>query len=42
MRIATNRIEKVDAQWLMFAFDAPPECTALEGISGPGTAVDQR
>ena len=36
MRIATNRIEKVDRQWLMFRFDAPPEGTELEGISGPG------
>ena len=36
MRIATNRVEKVDDQWLVFKFDAPPETTALEGISGPG------
>ena len=36
MRIATNRIEKVDEQWLVFKFDAPPEGTELEGISGPG------
>ncbi|WP_170943966.1 trypsin-like serine protease [Leptolyngbya sp. BC1307] len=36
MRIATNRIEKVDDQWLIFKFDAPPEATELEGISGPG------
>ena len=36
LRIATNRIEKTDAQWLIFKFDAPPECTDLEGISGPG------
>ena len=36
MRIATNRIEKTDDQWLMFKFDAPPACTDLEGISGPG------
>lgn len=35
-RIATNRIEQVDDQWLIFKFDAPPETTALEGISGPG------
>jgi hypothetical protein len=35
-RIATNRIEKVDDQWLIFKFDAPPETTDLEGISGPG------
>ena len=36
MRTATNRIEKVDGQWLMFKFDAPPKGTELEGISGPG------
>ncbi len=36
MRTATNRIEKVDEQWLMFVFDAPPDCTELEGIAGPG------
>lgn len=36
MRMATNRIEDADDQWLIFKFDAPPECTELEGISGPG------
>lgn len=36
MRIATNRIEKVDRQWLIFKFDALPDGTELEGISGPG------
>ena len=36
MRAATNRIEKVDDQWLIFKFDSPPNATALEGISGPG------
>ena len=36
MRIATNRIEKTDDQWLLFEFDAPPNCTEIEGISGPG------
>ncbi len=36
MRMATNRVEQVDEQWLVFKFDAPPECTELEGISGPG------
>lgn len=35
-RVATNRIEKVDNQWLIFKFDAPPDATDLEGISGPG------
>ncbi|MEL6470946.1 MAG: trypsin-like serine protease [Cyanobacteria bacterium J06623_4] len=36
LRMATNRIERVDEQWLVFKFDAPPDCTDLEGISGPG------
>lgn len=36
LRIATNRIEQTDDQWLIFKFDAPPDCTDLEGISGPG------
>lgn len=36
MRIATNRIEQVDEQWLRLSFDAPPDCTELEGIAGPG------
>ncbi|MEM9091946.1 MAG: trypsin-like serine protease [Cyanobacteria bacterium P01_F01_bin.53] len=36
LRKATNQIEKVDGQWLLFKFDAPPEGTELEGISGPG------
>ena len=36
LRIATNRIEETDDQWLMFKFDTPPDCTELEGISGPG------
>jgi len=36
LRKATNKVEKVDGQWLVFRFDAPPECTELEGISGPG------
>ncbi|MEL6552632.1 MAG: trypsin-like serine protease [Cyanobacteria bacterium J06621_11] len=36
MRLATNRIEKTDEHWLVFKFDEPPECTELEGISGPG------
>jgi Trypsin len=35
-RMATNRIEKVDDQWLIFKFDAPPEATELEGIAAPG------
>lgn len=36
MRKATNCIEVVNQQWLMFKFDAPPAGTDLEGISGPG------
>jgi len=36
MRKATNQVEEVDKQWLIFKFDAPPGGTALEGISGPG------
>lgn len=36
LRIATNQVEQIDPQWLMFTFDAPPDCTELEGISGPG------
>ncbi len=36
MRIATNRVETTDDQWLMLKFDAPPVCTELEGIVGPG------
>ncbi len=36
MRKATNQVEEADDQWLMFRFDAPPECAELEGISGPG------
>lgn len=36
LRKATNRVEAVDPEWLVFKFDAPPQGTALEGISGPG------
>ena len=37
-RAATNRIDSVDAQWIIFKFDSPDSknVTALEGISGPG------
>ncbi len=35
-RLATNQIEQADEQWLVFNFDEPPNCTELEGISGPG------
>mgnify|MGYP001796423706 CR=1 FL=1 len=30
MRMAINRVEDADDQWLMFQFDAPPDCLALE------------
>lgn len=38
VRAATNRVDEVDAQWIIFAFDPPgsPRTTALEGVSGPG------
>ncbi|MEL6494168.1 MAG: trypsin-like serine protease [Cyanobacteria bacterium J06623_7] len=35
-RMATNIVEKVDEQWLVFCFDEPPNTTEMEGISGPG------
>ena len=37
-RAATNRIDKVYNQWLVFSFDNPESenVTELEGISGPG------
>lgn len=36
LRKATNCVEAIDPEWLVFKFDAPPNGTALEGISGPG------
>ena len=36
LRKATNRVEAADQEWLVFKFDAPPNGTDLEGISGPG------
>ena len=36
LRMATNCVELADRDWLTFRFDAPPDTTALEGISGPG------
>lgn len=36
LRAATNRIDRALENWLRFRFDAPPEGTELEGISGPG------
>src|SRR5438067_3332579 len=35
-RAATNDIQSVKKNWLVFLFDAPPAGTELEGISGPG------
>ena len=36
LRCAHNRIDRVEADWLVIGFDAPPGGEALEGISGPG------
>jgi hypothetical protein len=36
LRQATNLIDDVDDHWLRFRFDAPPEGTHLEGVSGMG------
>ncbi|MCC5634979.1 trypsin-like serine protease [Nostoc sp. CHAB 5844] len=36
LRMATNRVERVDEQWIVFRFDEPPETTELEGVSGIG------
>ena len=36
LRKATNRVEALDKEWLVFKFDPPPNTTKLEGISGPG------
>jgi hypothetical protein len=36
LRRATNRIDSVDARWLKFRFDEPPDCTSLEGVGGNG------
>ena len=36
IRAATNLIERVQNQWLVFRFDDPSTATHLEGISGPG------
>ena len=35
-RAATNRVEAVDDDWIYFRFDAPPDGSDLEGVSGPG------
>ncbi len=36
LRMATNRVEATDDQWLVLKFDKPPAGTELEGIAGPG------
>ncbi|MBW4685581.1 MAG: trypsin-like serine protease [Komarekiella atlantica HA4396-MV6] len=36
LRKATNLIDQVDNHWIKFRFDAPPDCTSLEGVSGIG------
>lgn len=36
LRKSNNRIEKADAQWLVFRFDEPSRALETEGISGPG------
>lgn len=36
LRQATNLIDEVDEHWIKFCFDAPPNCTFLEGVSGIG------
>lgn len=35
-RAATNLIREVTDRWIVFNFDAPPDGTDLEGVSGPG------
>jgi hypothetical protein len=36
LRKATNRIDSADDYWITFRFDAPPDGTILEGVSGIG------
>lgn len=36
MRAATNTVSDVTDNYVVFKFDAPPDATDLEGISGPG------
>lgn len=36
LRKATNLIDEVNEHWIKFRFDAPPNCTSLEGVSGIG------
>jgi hypothetical protein len=36
LRRVTNRVSGVSEHWLQMRFDAPPGCTALEGVCGEG------
>jgi hypothetical protein len=36
LRCVTNRVDSADDRWLRMRFDAPPDCTALEGVGGEG------
>jgi hypothetical protein len=36
LRMAHNRVDSVEDDWLIIPFDAPPNAEPLEGISGPG------
>ncbi len=36
LRQVTNQIDEVDSYWLKLRFDAPPDCTKLEGVCGNG------
>jgi Trypsin len=36
LRCVTNRVDSADERWLRMRFDAPPDCTALEGVGGEG------
>ena len=36
LRKATNLVDEVNDYWIKFRFDAPPNCTVLEGVSGIG------
>jgi Trypsin len=36
LRCVTNRVDAADERWLRLRFDAPPDCTLLEGVCGEG------
>ncbi|MEO8503757.1 MAG: serine hydrolase [Acidobacteriota bacterium] len=36
LRAASNRVQRIDADWIVFGFEAPPAGETLEGVSGPG------